>query len=219
MPAKPKSKSFVIAVTGVSGAGKTSLVKKIATLLDDAVTFYFDDYDSTHRIPKDRKRWAKAGFDPHRWQNPRMLKDLRLLSHGIPVRPPGSDREIQPAPIIVMEEPFGRRREGMDELVDFVACIDVPLEVPLARRILRALDDVILEKATADYAEGLRRYLRWYLHDLGRDMYFRVNENAKENCDLVLDGTKSVDELASEVVRHVKRRMRKRRPDDHHRTQ
>ena len=34
MPAKQKSKSFVVAVTGVSGAGKTSLVKKIAALLD-----------------------------------------------------------------------------------------------------------------------------------------------------------------------------------------
>lgn len=216
MPRKARSKSFVIAVAGASGAGKTSLVRKIAALLDDSVTFYFDDYGSTHRFPKNVKRWANVGFDPHRWQNQRMLKDLRLLSQGAPVIPPDSGREVKPARFIVMEEPFGRRRRGMDALVDFVVCIDIPLEIALARRILRELGEAISRKETVAYAERLRDHLCWYLHESGREMYFGVNENAKENCDLVVDGTKGVDELASEVVRHVKKEVRTRRPYGDH---
>ena len=135
------------------------------------------------------------------------VEDLRLLSHGMPVTPPDSKREIEPARIIVMEEPFGRTREGMDELVDFVACIDVPLEIPLARRILRELDGVIQKETSEEYVKQLRDYLNWYVNGSGRDLYFRVNEKAKETCDLVVDGTRPMNEMAQEVVQSVKRKI------------
>jgi|APSaa5957512622_1039677.scaffolds.fasta_scaffold16456_2 uridine kinase len=207
MSQKDQSKSFVIAITGSSGAGKTSLVKAVTSLWDDAVSFYFDDYDSTHQCPENIEEWVNKGIDPHQWKNPRLLEDLHLLSHGTPVTPPNSQREIKPARIIVMEEPFGRTREGMGELVDFVACIDVPLEIPLARRILRELDGVMEKKTSEEYIKQLRGYLHWFVNESGRDMYFQVNEKAKETCDLVVDGRKSVDEMAKEVVQGVKRKM------------
>jgi uridine kinase len=52
-------KSFVIAITGASGAGKTVLVKEATALLDDAVSLYFDDYASTHQSPGDLADWFK----------------------------------------------------------------------------------------------------------------------------------------------------------------
>ena len=140
--------SFVIAITGASGAGKTALVKEVTALLDDAVPFYLDDYASTHQPPEDLADWYRRGTDPYEWKNPRFLQDLRHLRSGMPITPPTSDREIKPARIILMEEPFGRTREGMDKLVDFVACIDVPLDIALARRTLRVLDQALEEKTT-----------------------------------------------------------------------
>ena len=146
-----EEKSFVIAITGASGSGKTSLVNSVTDLFDDSVSFFFDDYGSTHQYPADLAAWINNGLDPHRWKNPRLLEDLRLLSYGKPVTLPDSEKTIHPARIIVMEEPFGRTREHMDELVDFVACIDLPLEFALARRIMRALDDVIQKKTSEEY--------------------------------------------------------------------
>ena len=35
--------------------------------------------------------------------------------------------------MIVLEEPFGRERAEIADLIDFVVCIDLPLEIALAR--------------------------------------------------------------------------------------
>ena len=205
MSKRDKSKSFVIAIAGTSGAGKTSVVKKVTALLDDAVSFYFDDYSSMHQKPEDIVAWIEEGLDPHQWKNPRLLEDLRLLSHGTPVLPPDSNRKIKPARIIVMEEPFGRTREGMDQLVDFVGCIDLPLEIALARNISRDLNRALKEKTLDEFIEYLKWYLPWYLNESGRDLYYLINEKAKEKCELILDGTRPVAELAQEVAQSVNR--------------
>ena len=217
------NKSFVIAISGTSGAGKTSLVREVTNSFDDAVSFYFDDYLSTHKVPEDLAGWSRNGSDPQQWKNPRFLADLRLLRSGTPVTPPNSTDPVDPASIIVVEEPFGRDREHMGELIDFVACIELPLEIALARRVLRTLDEARQEKTLIRYllpflpttraAARLRSYLRWYLNGPGRDIYYSVTQKAKENCDLVLDGKRPVSELAQEVVQHVDRvRARSERP-------
>ena len=95
----------------------------------------------------------------------------------------------------------------MDDLVDFVACIDVSLEIPLARRLSRNLDNILEKGAAEEYVKGLRGYLDWYLNRSGRDMYYLVNERAKEKSDLVLDGEKPVEELAHQVVEKVRERL------------
>lgn len=197
-----QDKSFVIAIAGAAGSGKTELVNAVTSLLDNAVSFYFDDYESTHQIPEDIRLWLAGGVDPHQWRSPRLLADLRLLSHGTAVVPPDSNRTVEPASVIVMEEPFGRTREHMEELVDFVACIDLPLEHALARSVLRKLDGVSQEQTSEECLEELRGQLQWYLES-GRDVYYGVNEHVKKECQLVLDGRRPVAELAQEIVDNV----------------
>src|SRR5262245_57435169 len=131
--------SFVIAIAGASGAGKTTLVKKVAALLREAVTFYFDDYSE---YPPDVDRWLQEGADLKMWETPRLTEDLRRLKFGTPLvlsEPARFHREaisetkpkgiLEPARFIVIEEPFGRERPGMDTLIDFVVGLDTPLDV------------------------------------------------------------------------------------------
>ena len=76
--------SYVIAVTGTSGAGKTTLVRAVARLLGDAPTLFFDDYEATPTYPQDWTAWWRAGGDPNAVKTPRLAADLRALP------PPGS---------------------------------------------------------------------------------------------------------------------------------
>lgn len=106
-----------------------------------------------------------------------------------------------------MEEPFGRERAGMNELIDFVACIDLPLEVALARRLLRDIEWCLSERNPEYLATYLKEYLTGYLGGATREMYLKVNARVLRNCDLALDGVKSLDEMADEIVAAIKTKL------------
>lgn len=211
------SPNYIIAVSAVSGGGKTTLVKRTADFLRGTALF-FDDYASVSEYPTDIKKWVEDGADVNEWKTPQFAQDLAALRRGDSIVSPIDGASILPSEFIVIEEPMGRNRAEMASLIDFVAVIDTPLEIALARRLLRDLGPISvedIEKATKEQlAEGvvkiityLNDYLSGYL-DAGRDLYIAVQERAKENCDLVLDGSLSVDELAQQLVTAVKDKAR-----------
>ncbi|WNZ25575.1 hypothetical protein HJG54_23845 [Leptolyngbya sp. NK1-12] len=202
-----RSPSFVVAISGTSGSGKTSLVQKVTSLLEDAVSFYFDDYASVSKFPSNFSEWIREGADPNQWETPQLLKDLQMLRHGEAISLPDDKGTIGTARFIVMEEPFGRERAGMSELVDFVVCIDLPLEVALARRLLRDAEWCLREKNSEYLAIYLKEYLTGYLSGATREMYLEVNARVLKNCDLILGGVKPLDELADEVVAAIKTKL------------
>jgi hypothetical protein len=63
--------------------------------------------------------------------------------------------------------------------------------------------DQTIEHPNEQYPTMLE-FLRGYLNSSGRDLYIAVNEQVRKNCDLVLDGMKSIDELAEEAAAHVR---------------
>jgi hypothetical protein len=209
--------NYIIAVSAVSGGGKTTLVKSTADLLRGTALF-FDDYASVSEYPTDIKKWVEDGADVNEWKTPQFVQDLAALRRGDSIVSPIDGVSILPSEFIVIEEPMGRNRAEMATLIDFVAVIDTPLEIALARRLLRDLGPISvedIEKATKEQlAEGvlqiviyLNDYLSGYL-DAGRDLYIAVQERAKENCDLVLDGSLSVDELAQQLFTAVEDKPR-----------
>ena len=132
--------AFTIAVSGPSGSGKSTLTKQLRDKLVDAISFHFDDYASTNKYPDDFVEWLKKGADPKLVQNPDFNRDLYELVQGRSIKLP-NNQMVKSEKYIIVEEPFGRGRGGMAELIDFVVCIDIPLEVALARRILRGIQN------------------------------------------------------------------------------
>jgi hypothetical protein len=121
------------------------------------------------------------------------------LRRGVPVVPPGSTLPVLPAPYVIVEEPAGRARLDIGRALDLVAVIDIPPEIALARRIRR---EIAAERESSDpaaYLPTLDAYLSWYCIGM-RDVYAAVNRHALASCDLVLDGTKPLDELAKQIV-------------------
>ena len=77
----PRSPNYIIAISSVSGGGKTTLVKRTADLLK-GVTLFFDDYASVSEYPPDIKKWVEDGADVNEWKTPQFAQDLAALRKG-----------------------------------------------------------------------------------------------------------------------------------------
>jgi len=78
-------------------------------------------------------------------------------------------------------------------LIDFVAHIDVPLDVSLCRRLLRDASNV----------KNIVEFVQDYLEEDIRQVYVRQQKVA-ENADLVLDGMQPAEMLAQQIVTRVR---------------
>jgi uridine kinase len=198
----PSSPAFVITVSGPSGAGKSSTVRAVAEQLATASCFYFDDYGEAMQQPEDGLVWIAAGADLTAFVLPQFGQDLARLRQGETVITP-TGRQVEPAPFLVVEEPFGSGRTDMKGLVDFGVCIEVPMEVALARRLLR--DAVEKWSGTAEERlQWMGSYLHTYLFEGLQEVYIAINERVKEHSDLILDGTKPLEQNAQKVADAVR---------------
>jgi len=195
--------AFVITVSGVSGSGKSSTVRAVAEQLGDASCFYFDDYGESMQQPDDGLHWIAEGADLTAFVLPQFGADVRRLRQGeIVVTPTG--RRVEPASFLVIEEPFGAGRKDMADLVDFSVCIDTPMEIALARRLLEAVER--WDGSSEQRMQWIGNYLNTYLFEGMREVYIAINERVKERSQLVVNGLLPLEENARSVVEAVRRR-------------
>lgn len=195
----------VIAISGTTGAGKTTLVNKLSSELN-GVALFFDAYQKTTYYPNDLISRLSQGesidinMNPIDVKSPDFYADLCKLKEGKKVIDPWG-RELNPAKYIIVEEPFARLREDMKGILDSVVYIQIPLNISLARRVLR---DIRHESAHQDFdsdkkLEVIENYLSSYINGLGYG-YQIIDELAIKSSDLVLDGLKDTEENALAVI-------------------
>lgn len=229
---KPTSKdSIVVAICGPSGAGKTTLVRNVVERLEDATMLSVDAYHKdAQRYPTYRRqgtpaaacyrRWLQEGADPNLFVRiPQQVQDLQDLKAGKEVHIPESMADFfpeewqvaRPARVIVMEDMWGRQRQEIAALLDLVVFLDTPLDVALCRKISR------------DTERGWdpARIVQWYLHvsdlhagyadgtqeagGIGAHYIYRRMQEVAPTADLVLDGMKDPEQLASEVIEVIRK--------------
>ncbi len=192
-----KSKTQILAIAGASGSGKSTIVRNVAALFKNAKMMFYDDY--------------RPNYD-------KLTKDLEELHNGHTIKYPSNNRIIHPNQIIVLEEPTGRRRKGMDDKIDFLVYINTPLEICLARVLIRSIeqsrDEAINSffdkigtqfepKFSEEKPSKLMHILNWQLNmylKQHRQEYLEDHERNMRDADIVVDGMKTSDELAKEIV-------------------
>ena len=179
----------IIAISGLSGSGKTTLAKALLPCLPGARALHFDDIPG-RLLPMDYCEWSEAGADYSLW-NLSALEDglVRLLAEN-------------PAYILV-DYPFGRAHPAIAPYLDCGLWIDTPLDIALARSILRDyLRRDPARRAIENPMAHLEHTLDYYLAR-HRQAALVHEATVRPACDFVLDGTLPVNRLAGMAIEKI----------------
>jgi uridine kinase len=174
-------KPIVIAIAAVSGGGKTTVTNELKNRLPLSMAIYFDDYDFEEG-PADYFQWVQDGADYNAWNIGILANDIELLL---------SQNNLN---YILLDYPFAYKNDKITPYIDYAIFIDTPLDIAMARRLLR--DKV---NQTPDQ---LRNDLNCYLSG-GRIAYLEMIKTIKTNSDFVVDGSLSVDAIAAQLIQQI----------------
>ena len=170
---------FVISIAAVSGGGKTTIASYLKGQLHNSKTLSFDDYD--FEGPDNFLEWIDNGCNPDEWDLSPLIRDIKKLF-------------IEPLDYIIIDFPFAYLHTKTREFIDFAVFIDTPLDVALARRIIRDFKNGSAEDIMLDLENYILRGRRGYLDMLNK---------TKPDSDLIVDGTLSKSEIASIIIRNI----------------
>ena len=128
--------TFVIAIAGHSGAGKSTVIENLVARLGNANSLNRDDYESSSIYPSTLK-WIEDGADPDAFQSPQFVTDITTLKNGKEIVHPITGKKTKAESFLIIEEPVGRERSALQDLIDFVVYLDVPLHIAYARKLAR----------------------------------------------------------------------------------
>jgi uridine kinase len=191
---------FVIGISAPSGGGKTTVAHHLMARLPDAVLLCFDDYDHLTSHPASYAQWLAEGADYDAWQTPQLNTDLRRLRQGEAIVHPLTGEIVPAATTIVFDAPLGRAHDETGGQIDLMVFLDTPLDVAMARRLLRTNNHD--EASPADRLAQIHSELTAYLA-FGRAAYLEMDRQVKPRCDLILDGLRPPDELAQQILMQI----------------
>ncbi len=181
-----KHKTKVISIAAVSGGGKTTVTKKLTEKLRNSIALYFDEYEFD-KCPNDICQWIDNGANYNEWIITPFMKDVHTLLH----------HQTSHLDYILLDYPFAYLNKGMQKYIDLAVYIDTPLDIAMARRILRDFTKSSIE----DVQEDLIHYL-----SNGRVAYLEMINNVKPNSDIVIDGSLNLTLIVNQILNEIRKR-------------
>jgi len=172
----------VIAIAAVTAGGKTTAVNEITRRLPNARSLHFDAYRFEGEVD-DFYRWVQNGADYNVWNLAPLERDI------IKIKEEGN------CDYLILDYPFAYCNAQIKKYIDAAFFIDTPLDITLARRILRDMGDA----SGDEIRNGLKGYL-----DYARVAYVQMLKDIRPSSDHVIDGTKSVEAIVEEIINIVR---------------
>ena len=127
-------------------------------------------------------QWVLDGANYHVWNLKPLEEDiLKIKAAGV-------------YDYLILDYPFAYCHDTIQPYIDTAFFIDTPLDISLARRILRDMSDAV--------ADDIRRDLEMYLK-YARTAYIQMQKDILPSSDYVIDGTLSVDEITNEIITKI----------------
>lgn len=171
----------VIAIAAVTAGGKTSVVNEIRNKLPKTAALNFDDYAFDGEVGN-YYQWVLDGADYNIWNLGPLEEDIIAIKNS------GS------YDYLLLDYPFAYCNDQIKKYIDFAVFIDTPLDIAMARRVLRDFKD-----ASADEIRGdMEMYLK-----CARIAYVQMLKDILPSSNYVVDGTKDVETVVEEIMREI----------------
>ncbi len=172
----------VIAIAAVTAGGKTTTVNKLKECLNNARALYFDEYSFEGEV-EDFYQWVLDGADYNVWNLSPLEKDiLNIQENGV-------------CDYLILDYPFAYCNDLIKKYIDVAIFIDTPLDIALARRVLRDMPDASGE----DIRNDLEMYLLY-----ARLAFVQMQKDIIPSSDYVIDGVMDVDSIVENIVNILK---------------
>lgn len=173
----------VVAISGISGAGKTTIVKQLASEFN-CPFLLFDEHTDKDTYPHSMKDWLKCGANVSLIKTPKFTSSLEILLLKNNSR------------FIFIEEPFGKERDSMASLIDYTVLLDQPLELCLTRIIQRHADH-------SGALNSISSYLNKY-EDHFKEIYISTANQVRNNSDLIVKEVFSIKKTSNLIINWLK---------------
>ncbi len=198
-------RAFVVGLSGVPGAGKSTLATALGNWLLAPIVQYDQFQTLTRMSVQDVQDWFRRGGDPNEFALVELLQELTRRTRW--------DKPTHARPTVIFETPFGRLHRASGAFIDFLVWVDTPLDLALCRA-LKSVFDAFARQRPMPPASAVVDWQRQYLlnYPIIREMYVAQRAAVTADAQLVIDGVDPTSALADQVQRalegHVARTPR-----------
>lgn len=186
----------IIGISGISGSGKSTLTKALADYLS-ASSLYWDDFDAISQSPDDYVDWFEHSRDYTEFNYETLAQSLCELKKGKVITHPVKQENITPTRYVIVDAPLGKAHEQTARYIDTFIHIDIPLDIALARRLLRDTKDRCDSQAIVST-------LNQYLHK-SRPLFDTEGMSLIANtADYIIDGTQKLEKQIEDIAAFLK---------------
>lgn len=168
----------IIAIGAVTAGGKTTLVNAIKDKLTRTASLHFDDYSFDGEV-NDFYKWVSDGANYNVWDLSPLKSDIEKIIN--------SDRYDY----LLLDYPFAYQNKMIKDYLDCCIFIDTPLDIALARKVLRDMK----ESSADDIRYEMDVYLKY-----ARIAYVQMLQDILPISDYVIDGTKEIKIIINEAM-------------------
>ena len=171
----------IIAVAAVTAGGKTTIVNGLKKRLRNSQSLHFDDYTFEGEVDN-FYQWVLDGANYQVWNLKPLEEDILRI------------KAVGGCEYLILDYPFAYCHDTIKPYIDTAFFIDTPLDISLARRILRDMNDATADEIRCD----LEMYLKY-----ARIAFAQVQKDIWPSSDYVIDGTLNVDEITNEIITKI----------------
>lgn len=169
----------IIAIAAVTAGGKTTVVNALKDRLPKSTSLHFDDYSFSGEVD-DFTQWISKREEYYNaWDLSPLKADVERVINS------------EKYDYLLLDYPFAYQNKMMKDHLDCCIFIDTPLDIALARRVLRDMKD-----ASAD---DIRNEMNTYLNST-RPCYVKMLTDILPTSDYVINGANKLETIINDAM-------------------